>query len=913
MSAQQSDRSIEVDPDWFNDEEKRLLNEDSMTWDNSTLQWAMVFSYIEGRHLLRRAKYGGGWRAAPLPERTDTAVYGFNFVGFYSENIRAKWSNSNTDIDWRPTRDTDDSQGASRGAQNVHNFYKRKLYTNDFKQQESLLAQCGKYARYIYVSDEVKIRGRREQTERQQVQFGGSYFCADCGMAGSLPPGTGDGNTAAMQPDPGIDAGMVSQDAAGAGQAFSGAELPSEELAEQQINRQDPAAYQQGEAIEHGQPGAMVQPGAVPAGMPGMEPPQGLGMGGLGADENMVGSRMDSGFGQLSPNCPDCGSPNISVEPAEPFEVERVTGYEDIDQSDICCETVPAFELKHDLQKDPHKSPYLIRRRRIRTAILQSKFSFIQVKTAKRDDWGLRMEESLKRSTFTQGSGFWIKDANDEPSTDFIQVWMDPCLYSRNKLKQPLTTLSGQTVPAGTMLIEMFPTGLYMAFIEGVDGVVELRNEHHKDFWVGSVLRPRAVSSLGCGIEDVVEGNRQLNLIYSIIYTQLRTAAMPATLFDERLLPNGVSTYLGSLSNIPVNLSAIEQSRLADAVFQLQPQPPTAQHFGYADKLNSYMQIASRVTDFSGGLPGVNNGTATGAQITSANSQSLFGPQLANKGEVDRVSAEIILRLFKKYFIDEVYVSLQGRRGKQDGIWLRGADINVDLFAEVVGESYLPQTNLERRERWDGFLQRVGGLPGLKQALSEFPDQVEQLAEIFDVDLAGEDYTTAAELCRERIEQFKAGAPMVQVMQQGMPPVQMQPDPMSGQMVAVPVDPMAEAGQFLLRILNPPPDIEQLGHLASIQYLRSWLGEDERKELPPEVAAGVKALIYFHVDGLMAEAQLTGMVAAAGMPPAPPMGAGQPNEKSKEGGGKQPTNPNPQASQMQPPRPKPQAQSAAGM
>jgi hypothetical protein len=49
---------------------------------------------------------------------------------------------------------------------------------------------------------------------------------------------------------------------------------------------------------------------------------------------------------------------------------------------------------------------------------------------------------------------------------------------------------------------------------------VELRNEHHKDFFVGQVYRMRAMSSLGTGIEDMVEGQRQYNLIMSIIYTQ---------------------------------------------------------------------------------------------------------------------------------------------------------------------------------------------------------------------------------------------------------------------------------------------------------------------------------------------------------------------------------------------------------
>jgi len=368
---------------------------------------------------------------------------------------------------------------------------------------------------------------------------------------------------------------------------------------------------------------------------------------------------------------------------------------------------------------------------------------------------------------------------------------------------------------------------------------------------------------------------------------------MPATLFDERLLPNGVSAYLGSLSNIPVNLSALEDTRrLPDSVYQLQPQPPTQAHFGFADKLNNYMQFASRITEFSGGLPGVDNDTATGAEITQATAQSLFGPQLALKAEVDRRGAEIILNLFKKYCIDEVWVSLSGKRGQLDGMWLKSADIGIDMFAEVVPDSYLPQTNHERRQRWDAFLERVGGLPGLKLALSEFPEQVEQLAEIFDVDLASADYTAAAEMCRLRIEQMKQAIPMLQVMQQGMPPVQMVEDPMSGEMGRALVDPMAEAGQLLLGILQPPIELEETGHMAAIAYLRSWLTEDEGREAPPELRGGIKAMLYQHLQGLIAEAQFTGMVQMMGQPPAGEEAGSQPGNERK--------NKNPQTDQMKP-------------
>lgn len=875
---QADDRSVLVEPDWFKKTKKELESEDRETWDNETLKWALVFNFCEGRQLLKRAKYGHGWRPAPLPDRTDIPVYGFNMTGFYSENIKAKWTQSTTDIMWRPSRETDDAIGASKAGTTVNSHYSRKLYTQAFKQMEALLAQCGKYARYYYYSNEEKGYGRRDRVEQQQLQFGESaYLCADCGGSGVLPSMPGAGIEAAGA---GLETNVRQGLQAGSAGPDIGADpnvLASPQAAGGLNGQLDTFGIQTPQRVDQAE-GAIAQDNQGPL------RPAPMGGGQTGA--------YASG-GQAT--CPDCGSPNVAIESAEPFVVQAHAGYDEIETGSICCESVPAFELKHDLSSLPQDSPYLIRRRRVRLPLLQSKFPFLHVTTSKGNDRGLQIAESLKR-TSAQGGAVWSKDANEEPATDFIQIWLDPCMYGRLRLKSEIKTLSGETIPAGTSLTDLFPKGMYMCFVEGVDGVVELRNEHHRDYWVGQVYRQRAISSLGQGIEDIVEGNRQLNLIYSIIYTQLRTSAMPATLFDERLLPNGASAYLGSLSNIPVNLSALEDKRLSDAVFQLQPQPPTNAHFGYSEKLNQYMQLASRVTDFSGGLPGVNNDTATGAEITSANAQSLFGPQLALKADVDRRGAEIILQLFKTYCIDEVWITLSGKRGKQDGMWLKAADIATDLYAEVVPDSYLPQTNLERRQRWDAFLQRVGGLPGLKAALQEFPEQVEQLAEIFDVDLASADYTAAAELCRLRIEQMKSAIPMLAVAQQGMPSVQMGTDPMTGQMVPVPVDPMAEAGQFLLGILTPPIEIEEIGHLAAIAYLRAFLTTDEGCEAPPELRAGIKAMIYQHLQGLLAEAQFTGMMAMAGAPVGPEMNGGQESPKAGE------KNKNPQSKQMQPPQ-----------
>jgi hypothetical protein len=776
------DKTVQVKPDWFKEIKQQLEDENADIWRNQRLLWQMLFLMIEGKQLLRQSNYGRGWRAVPLPRQTDEPVYAYNVLGFYSDGIKAKWSQSRTDIVWRASNDSDQSIGAAKVATMVHDYYGRKLYTPTFLQTEAMLAQCGKYARYYYYSDEAERKGRFPVTETQQVAFGEStWMCPECGDGG----------------------------------------------AESEL----------------------------------MQSPDGV------------------------PTCPACGSPFVEVQPVEPLEVEAVTGYEEKNIGDIVVEAVPAFELKHDLGKSPQESPFLIRKRRVRLSLLEAQYPELKLRSSKSDDSGLDAAEALRNSTFGAPSAYVKQDTGmNEPVVDYIQMWLDPAMYANLSLSQPFSTVTGIDIPAGTPLIELFPVGLYSAWIQGVDGCVELRNEHHKDFFVGQVYRMRALSSLGTGIEDMVEGQRQYNLIMSIIYTQLRTSAMPATLFDERLLPNGVSSYLGSLQNIPVNLSALDGATLQNAVHQLQPQPPTGQHFNFAQQLDYFIQKASRVTDFSGGLPGVNNETATGAEIAQATSQSLFGPQLALKADVDRRGAEILLRLFRDYTFQETFVHLAGKRGEIKGQWFSQADLDGDLFAEVVPESYLPQTNLERRQRWRSLLMDLGGLPGLKLAIDQMPALVEQLTELYDVDLGASDFSNVVEIAQLRIRQMEEALPMVSQMASMLPPSQVQPDPMTGEPVEVPTDPMAEMGQLLLQALVPPVEMEELGHQASINYLRDWLTTDAGIVADPMLRGGVKAMIGLHLQGMMMEAQIGGALGTAGEPPL----SGPEDEKKPESGNARP-------------------------
>lgn len=851
---------------------KKLKREKEQVWRDKDLLTQVIYLYVENKGLFRRGK--NGIRVLPMPERSDSPVYSFGVTGFYADNIKAKWTNSNTDVKFRPARDVEDAIGAADGYDTVHEHYRRRIYDAYFKQRESTFALCGRYTRYFYYSDEAKGYERRPRIGQQELQLSeGAYYCADCGNAGSLGelggmpgvgPDLGGGGLAGEQPRGPEPVGeMGDGDAAGAS------------------------------AESHA---AVNAPVAGDVGLPDS--------GGQGTSPETAAEMA----------CPQCGSPNLDVEPPASVPVETVEGYDEVETGDITGEVISPFELRHEIDKLPQESDWLCRTRRVRASVLQEKFPALTVKASRGENPGLDRQRELQESGYfgagtTFASRFAGKD--DDEFVDFEQWWLAPCLYADWQLESPVETLEGQTIPAGAPLSEIYPDGLYFCVIAGVDGIVEVANESHKEHFVGGVYRMTPSNALGSGIEDMVEGNRQFNLVYSMIYEQLRSGAWPATLYEESLFPNGLAAYIGrGNKNLPVKTIGLPEGRtLNDSVKQLMPQPPSAQHFQYAQKLDEYTQKASRVTDFSGGLPGVNNETATGAQIAAANSQSLFAPMLELKAEVDRQSAAVLVKLFQKHCGFERFVSLAGKRGAADGMWMDAANLDADVQCEVVPESYLPNTNLDRRQKLEAFLLAIGGFPNVKLAQEENPGLFEYMVSAYDIDLGAQDYKAAAKLASQRIDQMKRALPALQVHLQTMPPVQMAVDPMTGVAGLQPVDIEAEAGAMLLGALAYPVEVEELGHLAGLNFGRDWLTTDEGLNAPPLHRIGVKALIADYATKAVQAALLENIGIAATQPPMmgpePPPGEGPPPS------GKSP-NKNPDAKQVSGnrPSPKPQKQSA---
>ncbi len=429
-------------------------------------------------------------------------------------------------------------------------------------------------------------------------------------------------------------------------------------------------------------------------------------------------------------------------------------------------------------------------------------------------------------------------------------------------------TLGGQPIAAGP-LVQTFPNGLVVQGLNGLSVITGIYAEHHRESTVSGVWHAKAVSGTGQGLNDLIEVQKRFNADDSMVHTYMRANSTPAMLARvEALGEEGREAYLADPhTTIPITAQNLpENMRLEDIVRPaFTPASVPGSTFDYIyNRLNNFAQLTSHITDFSGGLPGVNNDTATGAQITQANSNALFTPVLQIKGEVRMKIASLVLSLYRRHFPIDRYFPLKGRYGRQQGKYLSGANLSTDIRLDVVRDSELPKNSHMQREDYVAFLTIMGGFQGYSAAQQINPELVVDIERAFGFPTKSETFNQIASLCEQRLMQMKTVADMV-------------PNPMA-----------------VLMAINPPIAPEELNQDLKAKWFAEWLDDDEGQAANPILRMSVQLLIQQLFAGAVQQgamiAMAGGAVAAAGGGGPEQEGGGGGNPP-KSGGGDKPPNP----------------------
>lgn len=532
---------------------------------------------------------------------------------------------------------------------------------------------------------------------------------------------------------------------------------------------------------------------------------------------------VESPLGEMTGICPDCGAAAQVDRPAA--EMPVVAGQKQIPVFDLSAKIVPFTNTHWDWRFTADSSPYLVISERSNMGMIKAMFGNVRIPSSTGEsgtsdsDRGLDIAERM--AYIGQPSAGYAKSESrptlfKQPVT-IDEHWMAPEFYADIELKADTETVSGKTIPKGR-LVDSFPNGMLVQGLNKMAVIVGVYPEQQAPYITQGTWFSRPMSGAGRGLQDLVEVQKRLNADDSQIHNYLRATSTPAMLVvDGALGEEDRAMYAGMPGeNIPVLMNNLPEGMKPTDLIQpaFTPAAVSGQMFEYTyNRLNQFAQIVSHITDFSSGLPGVNNKTATGARITQANSNALFTAPLQLKAEVRRDIMRKTVELYRTHVPIARFFPLKGKYGRMQGKMLAGANICKDLVFDVVPDSEIPKNAEIQRDDYTAFFLAFGSYEGYAMAKQDDPDMVKDIEHAFGIRTRAQSYSVVASLCLKRIKQMAQFAEM------------------------------ATEPQQLLMAIQPPVDPLEDQIEDKIKWLREWLDTDSGLESPPMLRASVGELI----------------------------------------------------------------------
>jgi len=525
------------------------------------------------------------------------------------------------------------------------------------------------------------------------------------------------------------------------------------------------------------------------------------------------------------------------------------------DVEDIVCEILPFPACRWDIRFRAEESPYFLYDSKSSVAVLRH---LLDIDVNEDDDtgdenFGLRVIERLAtQGGNTSGHGKENPYGVHEtvPGEKVVtEMWLQPEEYCDIDLKLAVETLSGVTIPKGKSLLDVFPKGMCVVGIDSMNTIIGLYAENHKDHIVTGLYHAQSFCGVGKGVSDAVDVMKELNDLHSQLLAHVKAHSTPGYGYNQAIVTEEQARNIGKprknipfdFTNAPDGVNSINQ-----AVQSLVPGNPASSAFAYKQELEDDLQMAFQVTNFSDGMPGVDNKTATGAKIGYDNSQQLLVPQHRDKADTRKRQDKIIYNLFKKFVNKPKFFASRDLNGVTKGIMLSGDKFNdVDIDFQVVADSEIPRTQFTKQLALATLMQQAGGLGNLIQAAQMNPEIVSAIATVFGADIPLPKTSDIARVCRKRIEQAKKLLQAELQMQQIMTAVMGEP-PDNTNLAASIVDQ-----------LQPPISPKEPYFQQKVAWLAELLDLDEMQYAPIELRYVIEEMIDRHLQAaVLGQAQV---------------------------------------------------------
>jgi hypothetical protein len=542
--------------------------------------------------------------------------------------------------------------------------------------------------------------------------------------------------------------------------------------------------------------------------------------------------------------CPSCGSNAVDVTPPQKQVLSKITQGQPMNMGAPEISLVPMAACWWDLAKDFEESSWGIIRHRIKVGDVKMLVGdAILPDTESSEDRGLEMLHSLAYAGIGGDSKNDTRKHDKSPTA--AEFWISPEDFAEIEIEGG-KTVSGHDLPAGRMS-DIFKEPICIVGLNDMSLQIGIFKEHTgREQIVTGQWQVEADSGAGWGINDLTHTQKRLNRWDGHVDQGLAGTATPTVLIDKRYLDDDQSGYLFKPSTtVKLNLTQLPPgAKLSDAMHVANPGTVNQQYMAQGKHLTDMLQLQSFAMEFSDQLAGVDSHTATGSQIVSHLAGSLYGPvSEVIGGERVRI-AEIIVELNRKHDpVGRYYPNANGVRGRV----VSGKDLKGQLVYGLMEDSQVPVTPFTKRQDQIAFVQGMGGLQQIGEAMITMPKVVREMAKVANVKLEAEDSDVVSSLCLQRLQQMednlKAG--------------------------------VTDARELVASI-NPQPSVIEPKHKEKREWFSDWLDLREGLEAPLPLRQAVEGMYALHLQlesqkdnpEAIAKGWTQGLAAAAAQAPA---------------------------------------------
>lgn len=552
--------------------------------------------------------------------------------------------------------------------------------------------------------------------------------------------------------------------------------------------------------------------------------------------------------GQYGPQCPECNSSTVDVREPITKQLARIGMGQSKPVGEPELVSSSLMSWRWDLTRDLEESAWAIKRQYITQGAVNLMLGDVTIPDSQSsEDYGLEILQSLAYAGqafagTSQAAQYRNVSALDKKPV-LSEFWIT-AEYQAMLESEGGETLCGQVLPKGKLSDSFKGEPICLVGLNDFAlNIGTYAKESQQKEVVTAQWFMNAESGVGRGMEDTAAVQRRFNAVDGQIYQGLATTATPAVVTDMSLLKEDQGRYLFAPGhNIDISLALLPPNmKLSDAFFVGNPGAVSQQYVQYGSQfLREMAQISSLVTEFTNGLIGVDNRTATGAQITAQLANSLYGPMLASKGQMRVEIAKKVVCLVSAHDVSGRYYP---GKGAARGRMVQGQDLKAKVVFELVPNSQLPVTPFSQQTDVRVFFESFGGAPIAAQLKAQDPEFFRATAAPFNINWGNESDDDISTLCLKRLEQMK------QNLQAGV------------------ADPA-----MLVQMIRPPVSKVEPKHPEKAEWWSMWLDLQSAQDAPQELRDAAEQMFWLHKNLLtqqqVPQALNAGLVQAAGAAPA---------------------------------------------